>query len=106
MTDAERGGYYFIGERLCVDFVNTEVIAGGNRIDLLRTFDDLVAWCAAAQLMSSAQAGEMTRRWAGGRDAERTFKQAIQFRATLRGMVERFAAGRPTVSPRVLDSIN
>ena len=107
MTSADTGrGYYFIGERLCVDFVNTEVIAGGNRVDLLGSFDDLAGWCAAAQLMSSAQANELTRQWAGGRDAERTFKQAIQLRATLRGMLERLAAGRPTVPPATLDSLN
>ncbi len=107
MTGEATGrGYYFIGENLCLDFVNTEVIAGGNRTDLLRNFDDLVAWCAAAQLVSPAQASGMTRQWTGGRDAERTFKQAIDLRATLRVMVERLAAGRPAVLQAALDRIN
>jgi hypothetical protein len=33
------------GERLRVDFVNTEIVEGGDRLDLLPGFDDLVAWC-------------------------------------------------------------
>jgi predicted RNA-binding Zn ribbon-like protein len=105
-SDGTPSGFFFIGERLCVDFVNTEVIAGGNRVDLLGTFEDLAAWCAAAQLMSPAQASGMTQQWTGGRDAERTFTQAIELRGTLRGMVERLAAGRPTVPQAALDSIN
>ena len=98
--------YYFIGESLCLDFVNTEVIAGGNRTDLLGDFADLVAWCAAAQLVTPAQASEMLRQWTGGRDAERAFKRAIELRETLRVMVERLAAGRPAVLQAALDSIN
>jgi predicted RNA-binding Zn ribbon-like protein len=106
MIGEPTGGYYFIGESLCLDFVNTEVIAGGNRTDLLGNFDDLVSWCAAAQLVSPAQASEMTRQWTGGRDAGRTFKQAIELRATLRMMVERLAAGRTAVLQAALDGIN
>ena len=106
VSEGTERGFYFIGERLCVDFVNTEVIAGGNRVDLIGDFDDLAVWCAAAQLIGPAQARDMTQRWTGGRDAERTFKQAIQFRATLRGIVERLAAGRSTVPQAALDNIN
>jgi predicted RNA-binding Zn ribbon-like protein len=107
MTSEGAGpGFHFIGERLCVDFVNTEVIASGNRVDLLGNFDDLAAWCTAAQLVSPAQASDMARRWSGRRDVERTFKHAIQFRTTLRGIVERLAAGRPTVLQAALDDIN
>jgi predicted RNA-binding Zn ribbon-like protein len=99
-------GFYFVGERLCLDFVNTEVIAGGSRVDLLGSFEDLAVWCGAAQVISASRATEMTRRWGGGRDAERTFKQAVQFRATVRGIVERLAAGRTAVPQAALDSIN
>jgi predicted RNA-binding Zn ribbon-like protein len=99
-------GYYFIGESLCLDFVNTEVMEAGNRTDLLRNFDDFVAWYAAAQLVNAVQASDMMRQWSGGRDAERTFTQAVEFRATLRVMVERLATGRTAVHQAVLDSIN
>ena len=98
--------FYFVGERLCVDFVNTEVIADGTRIDLLRSFNDLVNWCVAAHVISTAQAKEVARQWHSNPDAERTFQRALQFRATLREMIERLAAGRRTVPQHTLDAIN
>ena len=105
-TDGTGRGFHFIGERLCVDFVNTEVIAGGHRVNLLGNFDDLAAWCAAAQLVSPAQASDMTRQRTNAPEVERTFTEALQFRATLRGMIERLAQGRQTVPQAALDSIN
>lgn len=98
--------FYFVGERLCVDFVNTEVIADGSRVDLLRNFTDLVSWCAAAHVISTAQAKEIARQWTGNADGERTFQRALQFRAILREMLERVAAGRRNVPQPALDAIN
>lgn len=95
----------FVGERLWLDFVNTEVIDGSDRVDLLGSFDDLARWCAAARVISAGQAKEITRRWSG-RDRERTFKSAVEFRAMLRGMAELIAAGRTSVQQASLDSIN
>jgi predicted RNA-binding Zn ribbon-like protein len=98
--------FLFLGERLCLDFVNTEIVDGGVRVDLLRGFDDLVDWCVGAAVIGRTEATVIRRRWvetAEGRDAHR---RAIAFRATLRAMLEDIAAGRGLVAPRVLDAIN
>jgi predicted RNA-binding Zn ribbon-like protein len=98
--------FYFVGERLCLDFVNTEIVESGRSVGLLGGFDDLTAWCAAAHVISARQAGEMTQRWHGTRDAERAFTNAIQFRVTLRRMAERIASGRTSFEQAILDRIN
>jgi predicted RNA-binding Zn ribbon-like protein len=105
-TAPERRSFYFIGERVCVDFVNTEVIDGGTRVDLLRGFDDLVAWCEAAELISADEAKDVLRRWSGKRDSQHAYEHAVRFRRTLRAMFERLAVKKMDVPRTTLDAIN
>ena len=105
MVEERRAGFYFVGERLCLDFVNTQLVENGNAVDLLGSFDDLVAWCAAAHAVDSGQAKQLLSQWSGTRDGERAFGHAVQLRAAVRGMAERLAAGR-AVPRATLDAIN
>ena len=42
------GRFVFVGGLLCLDFVNTELMDGGQRVDRLTDFGALVDWCEAA----------------------------------------------------------
>jgi predicted RNA-binding Zn ribbon-like protein len=99
------GDFLFLGERLCLDFVNTELVRSGTRVDLLSGFSDLAGWCAAAGVLAAGQSREMTARWGATPGAARTFDHARRFRRTLRALAERLASGR-SVPPAVLDAIN
>jgi predicted RNA-binding Zn ribbon-like protein len=101
----EADRFYFVGERLCVDFVNTEIVEGGDRVDLLRSYDDLMEWYAAAQVLSASEARTLAGR-SGKADALRTLQQALRFRATLREMLEQLAGGRTNLPQETLDEIN
>jgi predicted RNA-binding Zn ribbon-like protein len=98
--------FYFIGERLCLDFVNTQAVVEGSAVDLLADFDDLVAWSVAAQVIPAADGKELLRRWNGTREAGRAFAQAVELRAALRAMAERIDDGRRSVSAATLSQIN
>jgi predicted RNA-binding Zn ribbon-like protein len=98
-------GFPFVGERLCLDFVNTDLVQDGGRVDLLGGFDDLLAWCVAAEVLGAPQAKEMSARWTTQGTA-RVFAEARRFRKTLRAMVERVASGGTTVTRPALDAIN
>jgi predicted RNA-binding Zn ribbon-like protein len=100
-----RAGFYFVGERVCLDFVNTEAVENGVAVDLLGGFDALVAWCVAARVVDAEPAKRLRADWSGTREGERAFARAIQLRTALRGMAERLAAGRPA-SRALLDAIN
>jgi predicted RNA-binding Zn ribbon-like protein len=104
-SEPREQSFYLVGERLCIDFVNTEIVEGETRIDLLRSFDDLVEWCAAAQVISTGEARALARRW-GKSDAQQTIQHAVRFRATLREMLERLAKRRTKVPQGTLDTIN
>src|SRR5690349_16377595 len=94
--------FLFVGERLCLDFVNTELVEAGVRIDRLGGFADLVDWCVQAQVIGAAEAKPILRQWTDTAEARQAFEDAIAFRATLRGMVETLAGGKPHVAPRVV----
>ncbi len=100
--------FHFIAEELCLDFVNTEVVDQDDRVDLWRGFDDLIAWYTEAGIIDAAQAKALTRRTqAGSGDgAARALKEARQFRAMLREMVERLSEGRTNVPQATLDQLN
>jgi len=44
-----------VGNHRCLDFVNTELIEHGRRVDLLRDFADLVGWLEQPQLLGVAK---------------------------------------------------
>ena len=94
--------FHFIGDELCLDFINTEVVDQDKRVDLLGSFDDLIAWYAEAGVVDAAQA----RRLASGDGGARALKDARQFRAMLREMVERLTEGRTSVPQATLDQLN
>jgi predicted RNA-binding Zn ribbon-like protein len=97
--------FLFVGERPCVDFVNTTFVDGGTAIDLLPGFDALVDWYERAHLLSAAEAREVRRRWSGSAEGDAAHARALAFRATLRGMLERLAGGR-SVPQAALDAMN
>jgi predicted RNA-binding Zn ribbon-like protein len=97
--------FTFVGERLCVDFVNTELVEAGARIDLLRGFDELVEWCVQAGTVDAAQARTLRADWSGRPEAADAHREAVAFRRTLRAMLESLAA-RLRVPASSLDAIN
>jgi predicted RNA-binding Zn ribbon-like protein len=112
MNGTESGGYpfYFVGNLPCLDFVNTEIVARGSRVDLLAGFADLVGWLQAGSLITPPQARDAEKRWGNGPEGKAVFKEAVSLRTALRVMAERLAAGKPadrtTIEPinRVLAS--
>jgi predicted RNA-binding Zn ribbon-like protein len=87
--------FYFIGNLPCLDFVNTEIIARGARVDLLTGFADLVLWLQAASLLTAAEARTTERRWGNTAEGKTAFKEAVSLRSALRRMAERLVARKP-----------
>lgn len=85
--------FVFLGERLWLDFVNTDEIRSGSRVDALRDFDALVQWLESAAVLDAERAWSMRRR-AQQQPAGATaaLADARRVRAALRGLAERGAA--------------
>lgn len=106
MAEADSNSkFYFVGNYLCLDFVNTEVIANGEPVDLLAGFVDLVKWSVAAGVLGAAQGKASIKEWGGKREAERAFEAAKMFRGALRQMTGRMTEGK-TAHGSTVDAIN
>ena len=95
------GEFSFIGNLLCVDFVNTEVMRQGERVDRLPGIDDLLRWAVEADLVDESALRRLPVGWRGGREAARLLKDAKALRAALRAAGEALAAGRPVPADTV-----
>src|SRR2546427_8463176 len=95
---ASDGKFPMVGNHRCLDFVNTEVIEQGRRVDLLEEFADLVGWLQQARVLGVAQAKQILRRWSRTSKAADALSQALAFRRVLREMTDAIVRGeRPSV---------
>lgn len=85
--------FAFVGERLWLDFVNTDERRIGSRSDGLHDFQSLVRWLQAAAVLDSERSASILRRAqqqpAG---AMASLADAVRIRASMRMLAERGAA--------------
>jgi predicted RNA-binding Zn ribbon-like protein len=87
--------FFLIGNHLCLDFINTQVVQNGRSVDLLNDFSDFMSWLVQAKVLDAARAKDRMGTWGGTREVERTFARAQDFRGIVRHMVERIVANKP-----------
>ena len=97
--------FLFVANQLCLDFINTRFVLNGQPVDLLATFSDLITWLVQVDLVTGEEAEKIERQWGRQAQGTQTLEQARAFRATLRELVERIAAGRP-VPQDAVEAIN
>jgi predicted RNA-binding Zn ribbon-like protein len=95
--------FLFVGNQAGLDFVNTELVVNGQPTDLLPSFEALISWLVQAGLMTDAEVERVEQE--GSRHGLETLKKAKAFRAIMRAMAERLAAGNP-VSQAAVDAVN
>jgi predicted RNA-binding Zn ribbon-like protein len=98
-------GFLFVGNRACLDFVNTRVVEGGRPVDLLGGFPDLARWLVEAGLLDAEGARRALEGWRGTPESDRAFREALSFRAALRETCERIVRGE-RVEQAIVDRIN
>ena len=91
----------FIGNHRFVDFVKTESLRRGRRVDLLAEFSDLVAWLVATQRLESGEARDALDRWGNGSAGARVLAQARDLRGSFRELLEQIVRGRPVPASTV-----
>ncbi len=98
--------FVFVGERLWLDFVNTDDVQRGVRTDILQDFDALVQWLQAAAVVDAERATGMRRR-AQQQPAGATaaLADARRIRASLRALAER-GVGLSDIRLNALAEIN
>ncbi len=98
--------FVLAANRLCLDLVNTEMLAGRERVDLLGSYQDLVLWARRAGALDGAEADYVLERWPAGPEAEGALEAARALRRQLRGVAEKVVAGTASIPPEAIDAIN
>ena len=93
--------FFFVGNDLSIDLVNTEIVDNGEHVDLLGGFDEVLDWAVAAGLVSKGEAEKLRSRWKGSRRAREVFREAVELRMVVRSIVVTLAAGRQVQGPQL-----
>jgi len=96
--------FFFIGDLLAIDFVNTEIVRDGERVDLLASPADLFAWLADAGVAKDAELAAL-RRGLSPKEHDRFLSDAKAFRAEMRKAVDAIAR-RAKVPASALQEVN
>lgn len=96
--------FVFIGERLWLDFVNTDDVRRGVHVDVLRDFDSLIHWLEVTHVLDTERASGIARRAhqqpAG---AAAALVDARRVRAALRTLAERGALSEKARSDALME---
>jgi predicted RNA-binding Zn ribbon-like protein len=85
--------FVFIGERLWLDFVNTDDLRRGVRVDVLRDFDALIQWLCSAGVLDGERATGI------GRRAEQATGRCRRLRWSMLAVCARRSGRSPSAAP-------
>lgn len=105
LGEKQGSGFFFVGNRLCLDFVNTRVAEDGRPVDLLGEPSDLARWLAEAGVLVGEEAEGASNEWDEDPRGRRVFERALALREVLREVVEAIVNGEP-VRQGALDEVN
>jgi predicted RNA-binding Zn ribbon-like protein len=97
--------FFFVGNQLALDFLNTCPVQNGEPMELLPHFAALLRWFQAAELLSPGKAASLSQQWRGSARARRTVEAMRELRERLRKEVFAWERGG-TVHHTVISELN
>lgn len=85
--------FYFIGNHVVLDYINTKIAVDGSPLDLFQEMRDVLDWLVKTNLFSAEEAENFSRRWKGSKEWKEILHAAIQLRGTLLSMLDKIRAG-------------
>lgn len=93
-----------VGNHLALDLVNTQTRGPRGQRDALQTYEDLLGWLEAMDVISGAAAAT-ARSWAGTASADRALAGARAVRAAARTIAETLSS-RSAAGTEALETVN
>jgi len=84
-------GFFFFGNHLALDFLNTRPKLDGNYVELLPDFPSLLRWFQSTALLTPPQTAQLAQH----ATAHKTHHFLLAFREALRHAVELWEQGKP-----------
>ena len=85
--------FLFVGNHRCLDFVNTLKAKSGAPLELLGSFEDLMAWLSLSHCLSDLSIAEAIGRWGERSEGASLLKTALALRLACRGIADAMAKG-------------
>src|SRR5215471_3986210 len=79
--------FFFLGNQLALDFLNTCPVQNGEPVELLPDFDALLRWFQAADLLSSGKAASLRQQWGESAQAQHVVQAMRELRERLRKQI-------------------
>lgn len=100
-----KAGYFFISNSLALDFINSRPVLEGRPKELLNSFDSLMRWYVAADLLVEEDGAEFHRKWRDTPQAMAALERALAFRERLREEIIRVEASKG-IRPKMITELN
>ncbi|WP_437331691.1 CGNR zinc finger domain-containing protein [Sorangium sp. So ce394] len=97
--------FLWVGHHRALDFLNTEPVQRGGRVELLPDLRGLVDWSREAGFLDGPTAAGVLDRWEGSSEGASAVGQAHRLRAALRALIER-PRERGAAAAGALDVLN
>ena len=91
--------FVFDGNDRCLDFLNTEMFEGDQRIELLEDYSDVVDWLKVSGLIDSEMANEIL--FDKRTNRQKVIKDIKSFRSTLKNVIKDLTLGKPPGEPSI-----
>jgi predicted RNA-binding Zn ribbon-like protein len=88
-----RGNHLFVGNRLSLDFLNTDLLANGETVELLADAAAVARWMRHAELLTEQAAKKLEQAWKQNPHAHKGVVELRRFRDRLRAAIFAFEAG-------------
>src|SRR5579862_5557064 len=86
-------GFFFLGNELILDFLNTRPVQTGQETDLLPDVSALLRWFHAAGLLSFREKARLEEQWGRSERGEQLLENMKKLREKLRDEVARWERG-------------
>ncbi len=86
-------GFFFVGNHLALDFLNTKLVLADNPTELLPNVDALVRWLVASGLLTRPKGKALAKKWRDTPEAAVLLRELLKFRERWRAVVVRQEAG-------------
>ena len=100
-----KDAFFFLGNQLALDFVNTRPVQNGEPIELLPNFLALLRWFNAAGLLNFGQVAALRQEWDGSKRARGIAEAMRVLREKLRKQLLTWERGM-SVQQTILDELN
>ena len=99
------GGFFFLGNQLTLDLLNTRPAPAGESVELLPDFGALLRWLREAGLLETRASATLKKNWGDSARARRVVQEIREFRERLRKQVLAWERGA-VVDRSMLEELN